>query len=425
MRDSGRIKTKFCYLTSHQPLLRKGRAGRVLGALRRLVFMDALYRHTAIAHGTGPDLELDHAIHVIDNRIVWIGPDEEVPALDAATRVIDAGGAAVVPGMVDAHSHTVLPGGSHWIARIDDSTEELLRVAEENGEIAYRAGTRWFRDVGSPPRDGKALALLVRDSWEGRHDRPYVRAAGTWISKAGVLPATIDVEAADADELVAAVAGQLADGADLVKLYLDGPDPDTAPWTAAEVASAVDVARQRGATVTAHATRLAGARAAVHGGVDCIEHGSHLDGDLVAEMSNRGTFLVPTLGVLASWETFGSTTTLERFAEPAGKVALAARRETAYESVRLAAAAGVRIAAGTDFGGGSLRANQMAWEVECLVSAGLSPWQALGAATWMGGELLREADAGRLVAGGPADFFLVHGNPLEDPAALWRVWRVG
>ncbi len=83
------------------------------------------------------------------------------------------------------------------------------------------------------------------------------------------------------------------------------------------------------------------------------------------------------------------------------------------------------MAAGTDFGGGSLRANQLAWEVECLVEAGMEPWQALAAATWVGGDLLGEPTAGRITVGGPADFFLVHGNPLEDPSALWRVWRVG
>ncbi len=330
----------------------------------------------------------------------------------------------MVPGMVDAHSHTVLPGGSHWVARIEDPTEELLRVAEENGELAHRAGTRWFRDVGSPPRDGKALALGVRDSWAGRRDRPYIRAAGSWIAKAGVLPSTIDVEAADADGLVTAVQGQIGDGADLIKLYLDGPDADTSPWTVDELRRAVDAAAAHGVTVTAHATGLSGARAGVLGGVDCIEHGRVLDADLADEMAERGTFLVPTLGVMASWDTFSSTTTLDRFASDDGRAAIASRSETAIESVRIAKAAGVKIAAGTDFGGGSLRANQMAWEVECLVAAGLEPWEALGAATWRGGELLREPTAGVLAVGGPADFFLVHGNPLEDPSALWRVWRV-
>lgn len=385
--------------------------------------MKTLYRHAAIADGTGPELLLNQTILVEGNQVTWMGPDDAYEDPGDPARVIDAGGATVVPGMVDAHSHTVLPGGSHWIARIDDSTAELLAVAEENGEIAYRAGTRWFRDVGSPPRDGKALALRVRDAWETRPDRPYIRAGGTWISKAGVLPSTIDIEAADADQLVDAVEGQIADGADLIKLYLDGPDADTSPWTADEVGRAVAAATVHGVTVTAHATRLSGARAGVFGGVDCIEHGSHIDADLARTMGERGTFLVPTLGVLASWETFGTTTTLERFAGAEGMAAIATRKEIAFESLRLAGQAGVRIAAGTDFGGGSLRANQMAWEVECLVGAGLEPWEALRAATWMGGELLREEHAGRLVVGGPADFFLVHGNPLDEPSALWRVWR--
>jgi len=83
----------------------------------------------------------------------------------------------------------------------------------------------------------------------------------------------------------------------------------------------------------------------------------------------------------------------------------------------------VLIAAGTDFGGGSLRANQLAWEVRTLVAAGLPAAAALAAGTVNGGRLLREPDAGVLRPGGPADFVLVHGDPLSDPAALWRVWR--
>jgi imidazolonepropionase-like amidohydrolase len=61
--------------------------------------------------------------------------------------------------------------------------------------------------------------------------------------------------------------------------------------------------------------------------------------------------------------------------------------------------------------------------VESLVEAGLEPWQALAAATWRGGEILGEPRAGTIREGGPA-FFLVHGDPLSDPSALWRVFRV-
>ena len=66
----------------------------------------------------------------------------------------------------------------------------------------------------------------------------------------------------------------------------------------------------------------------------------------------------------------------------------------------------------------------LAWEVEALVEAGLKPAEALTSATIRGGELLGEAEAGRIVEGGPADFFLVHGDPLSDASALWRVWKV-
>jgi imidazolonepropionase-like amidohydrolase len=174
--------------------------------------------------------------------------------------------------------------------------------------------------------------------------------------------------------------------------------------------------------VTAHAGRLSGVGPAVEGGVDSIEHGFELDSAVVARMAERGTVLVSTLAVMRSWLSFGDTTTMERFVGE-GRTTIRERLERAEASVRLARDAGVVIAAGSDFGGGSLRANQLAWEVESLVHAGLEPVDALAAATWRGGELLDEPEAGGLREGGPADFFLVHGDPLSDPAALWRVWR--
>jgi imidazolonepropionase-like amidohydrolase len=114
---------------------------------------------------------------------------------------------------------------------------------------------------------------------------------------------------------------------------------------------------------------------------------------------------------------------MERFAG-AGERRNLERLAGAQESLRNCRAAAVSICSGTDFGGGSTRPNHMAWEVESLVEAGLEPWEALAAATWHGGELLGEPDAGVIREGGPADFFLVHGDPLSDPSSLWRVWRV-
>jgi imidazolonepropionase-like amidohydrolase len=389
-----------------------------------------LYRDAALADGRSDVLRVGVSVLVEGDRIAWIRPTdgEEDPGPADGLEVVDAGGATIVPGMVDAHSHLTLPGGSHWIARVSDPPSVLVEVAARNAELMTRSGVRWARDVGAPvgddPVDGRhrALSLGVRDRMRGRPGWPHIRAAGAWIGSTGALDEW-SVEA-DGDALVAAVEHQLDDGADFLKLYLDGADPAVCPWSVDEIAAAVDAAHRRGARVTAHSGRIDGARKGVAGGVDAIEHGFELDDDLAAEMAGRGTFLVSTLAVFRSWASFGSTTAIERFAGAEGRAAMATRREKAEASVRAAHRAGVRIATGTDFGGGSLRANQLAWEVESLVAAGLEPWEALASATWRGGELLGEAAAGAIADGGPADFILVHGDPLSDPAALWRVWRV-
>jgi imidazolonepropionase-like amidohydrolase len=389
-----------------------------------------VYRGAALADGTGPELVRDVSVLVEDDRIVSIGPADDEPDPGTDARVVDCSGATIVPGMVDSHSHLTMPGGAHWIDRGYDPPERLLEVAEHNARLQRASGVRWARDVGSPvgtdPVDGRVrgLALGVRDRWAGRREYPYVRAAGTWISQKGSLPGGLGVEVADGDALLTAAMAQLDDGADLVKIYLDGPDADTSPFTTDEVRRVVAAAAERGARVAAHSSTLPGSRAGAEAGVASLEHGFTLDSDVTALMAANGVALVSTLSVLESWRTFARTTTLPGFTSEEGTKRTAERREQAHESVRLAARAGVLIAAGTDFGGGSTRANQLAWEVECLVTAGLEPWQGLAAATRNGGTLLGEPEAGVIREGGPADFALVHGDPLSDPAALWRVWLV-
>jgi len=387
-----------------------------------------LYRDAALADGRSPRLEVGVSLLEENGRIRWIRPADSEFECPPSCEVVDAGGTTIVPGLVDGHSHLTLPGGSHWIDRSADPTETLLAVAEANGELQYRSGVRWARDVGSPRRgyEGgeRAVSIGVREMWHGRRDRPYVRAAGTWITVAGFLPDGLSMECRDGDSLLAAAVSQLDDGADFIKLYLDGPDPQTAPWTAAEVGRVVGAVHARGAKVAAHSTTLPGARVCAEAGVDSIEHGFELDADVARLMAERGVALVTTMTVLKSWLTFSTTTALPRFAGAENRARIMERLDQARESARLAHAAGVAIVGGTDFGGGSARANQLPWEVECLVEAGLEPWEALAAVTWRGGELLGEPEAGVIRVGGPADFSLVHGDPLSDPTALWRVWRV-
>ena len=169
--------------------------------------MSTLYRDAAIADGRSPTLRLGMSVLVDGGHIKWIRPTDAEEAPGHA-EVIDAGGATIVPGMVDCHSHLTLPGGSHWIERGSDNPEQLLRYAEHNAKLQTNSGVRWARDVGAPvgddPVDGRkrALSLGLRDRWRGHAEYPYVRAAGSWVTRASSIPMGLAVEAEDADELL-------------------------------------------------------------------------------------------------------------------------------------------------------------------------------------------------------------------------------
>lgn len=390
-----------------------------------------LYREASIADGRSAVLQRRMSLLVESGRISWIRPSdaEGDPGAPSTYELVDCRGLIVVPGLVDAHCHLTSPGGPKWLTHFQDPPRTMLETAEANGRLARDAGTAWLREVGSPtvvdPISGRrrALALGIRDRWADRTDRPTVKSGGTWIAPPNVMRDGVAIEVRNTDELVVAALRQLQQGADLVKLYVQAASGYDSPWTPAQIAQVVAEVHARGAIVTAHAMRLKPARAAVLGGVDAIEHGFRLDADVCAEMARRGTRLVTTLIVPKSWlligEQYGG-----RWATRAGKRAARDLLERGQASARLARAAGVDICAGSDFGGGGSRAGQLAWEVESLVETGMAPWQALGAATWRGGELLGEANAGRIREGGSADFFVVGGDPYSDPAVLWDVRRL-
>ena len=380
-----------------------------------------LIRDACLADGHSPTLQVGVSLLIENGRIARVSADDLDPT-DA--EVLDGGGATIVPAFVDAHSHLTMPGGSHWIERGSDPPDQLRDVARRNAARLVQAGILWARDVGSPAApDGRAISLQVRQEMADRVGAPYIRVAGTWIATDGYLPMTVPVK--DGNELRAAVLAQLDSGTDFVKIMLDPPDrSDHCPFTVEDVRKACEAVHARGRKITAHATILDGARVGAEAGLDSIEHGMELNDAIAATMRAKNVALVSTLSVLASWATFERTTRIERFTGAEGKRRLAARRDGAFAAIKAAHRAGVRIAAGSDFGGGSVRAGHLAWEVEQLVEAGLEPHEALAAVTWRGGELLGVDHAGRIRPGDPADLVLVHGDPLTDPRALWRVWAV-
>jgi len=324
--------------------------------------------------------------------------------------------------MVDCHSHLTMQGGSHWIARGDDPPTVLRQVARENARRLVQAGVLWARDVGAPMANGRPLSIDVRDELKGKPGNPHIRVAGTWIGKTGYPDMWVTT---DDDGLKGAALAQLDLGTDLVKIYMDAPGGvKDSPFSVDALKGVTDAVHARGARVACHSGYHDGARVAALAGVDSVEHGFELDDDIARTMKENDVTLTSTLSVFASWETFTRTTDIDRFTGDDGRRRMASRRESAYASVATAKRAGVRIATGSDFGGGSVRAGHLAWEVELLVAAGLTPREALVAATRAGGELLGDAHAGCIEKGMPADLVLVHGDPLSDARALWRVWAV-
>ena len=383
--------------------------------MKRTILHDA-----ALADGSSDSLRLGVSVTVVDGKIEAIGANEEIDQHGAT--VIDAGGAVIVPGMVDCHSHLTMQGGSHWIIRGGDPPEVLRQVARENARRLVQAGVLWARDVGAPSANGRPISLDVRDELSGTAGNPQIRVAGTWIGKTGYPDMWVTC---DDDGLTAAALHQLDLGTDFVKIYMDAPGGvKESPFGVPAMTAMTKAVHARGGRVACHSGYLDGARVAATAGVDSIEHGMELDDDIARTMNQNGVTLTSTLSVFASWETFATTTEIDRFTTDENKARMAKRKEGAYASVAAAKRAGVRIATGSDFGGGSVRAGHLAWEVELLVAAGLTPREALVAATRSGGELLGHDHAGRIGAGMPADLVLVHGDPLSDASALWRVWAV-
>jgi len=383
--------------------------------MTRTVLHDA-----AMADGSSDSLQLGVSVAIADGTIEAIGPNDEIDQRGA--QVIDAGGAVIVPGMVDCHSHLTMQGGSHWILRGGDPPDVLRQVARENANRLVQAGVLWARDVGAPSADGRPISLDVRDELSGTPGNPYIRVAGTWIGKTGYPDMWVTT---DDDGLTAAALHQLELGTDFVKIYMDAPGGvKDSPFGIPAMTAMTKAVHARGGRVACHSGYLDGARVAAAAGVDSIEHGMELNDDIARTMKENGVTLTSTLSVFASWETFARTTAIDRFTTAENAARIADRKAGAYASVAAAKRAGVRIATGSDFGGGSVRAGHLAWEVELLVAAGLSPREALVAATRAGGELLGHDHAGRIGVGLPADLVLVHGDPLSDARALWRVWAV-
>ena len=269
----------------------------------------------------------------------------------------------ILPGLVDAHCHVGIKyGGGH------EDTDGAIAQAEAERAV----GALLLRDAGSPI-DTRYL--------EDYPDLPRIIRAGRHIAMPKRYIPGLAVDLEDESQLPEAVAQQARLGDGWVKLvgdWIDRSVGDLAPlWNDAILKDAIAAAHREGARVTAHVFGEDALPGLIAAGIDCIEHGTGLTDDTVAMMVEHGTALVPTL---INIETFPD------IAASAGKYpAYASHMRDLHarvaDTVGRAHDAGVPIYAGTD-AGGSIEHGRVADEVAALVGVGLSPTEALGAASW-------------------------------------------
>lgn len=356
--------------------------------------------HASVINVRTGAIQRDITVALRGGKIEAVGT-AEVPA---GTRAIDLRGRYVVPGLIDAHVH---------IASLPQ-----LRAALESGVTTVRsAGVSSFVDVGLRELVKMGYAAGPDVLATGYHLRPSVAAEMFFdFPELGDLMGGVTTPAA----LRRAVRANLSRGVDWIKTLATerAGTPDTDPrkqvYTEAELRAIVEEAAAKNIPVMAHAHGAEGAHAAVRAGVRSIEHGTYLSDDTLRLMAKLGTFFDPTADIVNDLAAAGGDYDNAGLTRR-GEMMLPIHRRTIGRALTL----GVKIVAGSDTGYGPTSIARVSREASMLVAAGLTPLQALQAATVTNAELMRlDQQIGVVEAGFEADLLVVDGNPLENIQAL-------
>jgi imidazolonepropionase-like amidohydrolase len=360
----------------------------------------------------------DAVVLVKDDRVVSVGPANSDRPPDAEQ--IDLSHYTGIPGLIDVHTHMTYywdgaAGTRPWHQLEARMPAVTVFLAQENARKTLEAGVTTVRDLGSFLHLDIAMRDLInRGAMIG--PRMFVAGCGLHVSNDPIRPGFSSPDWGKADgvaEVLRVVREQIAAGADVVKLFgSTGSGEDVSgnqTFTYDEMKAAVEVAHNMGKRIAIHSYGPDGARDAVRAGADSIEHAIDIGDETLREMVRRKVFYVPTIDhnrYYAEYrQQFGyGPDVVER---------LNAYLKRNLETARRAHKAGVRLAMGSDavFTMFGQNTRELGW----FVKAGMTPAQALEAATTNGAALLgMEKSLGAIAPGYYADIVAVEGDPMAD-----------
>jgi imidazolonepropionase-like amidohydrolase len=379
--------------------------------------------------GRGDAATRDRVVLVEGERITAVGGPEIVPE---GARIIDLSHATVLPGLIDAHVHPLIRTDDYQTYHLKKSSAYKALHGLKTVQDLLRSGWTTLRIAGDA--DVYYAHLEIRNAIEeGLFLGPRITGAGHYLSVTGgggdinylapeqaVLADGLVVDGVD--EVRKAVRQEIKQGSDWIKLLVSGAfmssgdNPRQVHFSPDELRAAMEEAATRGVPVMAHAHSAESIKQAVRAGARSVEHGTFLDDEAIRLLKEHGTYLVPTIYIGRYY--------LDEHAdsEAQTKMVELTRRYRAQrlEGVRKAIQAGVRIAVGSDFVG--FPPEYAVRELAELVEVGMTPMQAIQAATLVNAELLGwENRIGTVEPGKLADLIAVEGNPLEDISALEQV----
>ncbi len=370
-------------------------------------------------------------ILVEDGLIAKVAADLEIPG-DAT--LIDLSDSVVLPGLIDCHVHVDgEASGDHYRTMFQRSFIDNAVIAHLYAKRTLDAGFTSVRSLGSEGFVDIALRNAIN---RGDVPGPRIQACGFYISSTGGhgdlvgfspwltsnMPDEMTGIANGVDEVRKKVRYLVKYGADVIKFgasagVLSGEESVGAPqYTQEEMDAIVDEAHMWDKKVAAHAHGTEAIKMAVKAGVDSVEHGSMIDDEGIRMMLEKGTYLVADIYnddyILSAYAKMGAPDQIIEKERLVGR--------TQRENFRKAVTAGVKAAFGTDAG-----VYPHGWngkQFVKMVEWGLTPMQAIQAATVKGADLLGWSDSvGSVTPGKFADIIAVKSDPLEDISVLEHV----